>query len=37
MGLEESLDEAGNMFITEVYITSAGLKEWQFRKFWNIF
>jgi hypothetical protein len=29
MGLEESVDEAGDVFITEVYITSAGVKEWQ--------
>ncbi len=27
MGLEESVDETGEIFITEVYITSAGLKE----------
>jgi hypothetical protein len=29
MGLEESVDEAGDVFITEVYITSAGVKECQ--------
>jgi hypothetical protein len=29
MGLEESVDEAGDVFITEVYITSAGVKEWK--------
>jgi hypothetical protein len=28
MGLEESVDEASDVFITEVYITSAGVKEW---------
>ena len=27
MGLEESVNEAGDIFITEIYITSAGLRE----------
>ena len=35
MGLEESVNEAGDIFITEIYITSAGLKEC--RRAWAIF